>query len=152
MLYAICFRITGNAEDSEDLMQECFIEAFQKQRQLKDVERQKAWLCSIARNKSINYVQRNKQRYTIDLQSDITQSDEDTDDFNWFDIDQNLIREEIDKLPPGYRTICMLYLFEDLSHEEIAKTLGINPSTSRSQYFRAKKMLQINLITHLQHG
>jgi RNA polymerase sigma factor (sigma-70 family) len=151
-LYTICLRITGNAQDSEDLMQECFIDAFRKLKQLKNTESQKAWLCAMARNKAINYVQRNKHLYTIDLPTNITPLEEDPEDFNWSELTQNQILAEIDRLPPGYRTICVLFLIEDISHEEIAKTLGISASTSRSQYSRAKKLLQNSLIKHLQHG
>lgn len=47
----------------------------------------------------------------------------------------------IKELPPGYRTILNLYVFEDKSHKEIASLLGIKESTSASQYHRAKHML-----------
>jgi len=45
-------------------------------------------------------------------------------------------------LPEGYRTILNLFAIEGMSHKEIALQLGINESTSRSQYTRAKKALQ----------
>jgi RNA polymerase sigma-70 factor (ECF subfamily) len=49
-------------------------------------------------------------------------------------------------LPVGYRTVLNLYAIEGYSHKEIAGMLGIEESTSRSQYTRAKTMLEAILI------
>lgn len=48
----------------------------------------------------------------------------------------------IQELPPGYRTVFSLYVFEDMTHREIAKQLGIKENASRSQYSRAKSYLK----------
>ena len=48
----------------------------------------------------------------------------------------------IGSLPDGYRTVLNLYVFEGMTHREIALRLGIKESSSASQYFRAKRMLQ----------
>ncbi len=51
----------------------------------------------------------------------------------------------IKSLPEGYRAIFNLYAIEGFSHKEIAEQLGIAEATSRSQYFRAKTILQNKL-------
>ena len=48
----------------------------------------------------------------------------------------------VKQLPPGYRAVLNLYVFEQQSHREIARRLGISESTSASQFLRAKKQLQ----------
>jgi RNA polymerase sigma-70 factor (ECF subfamily) len=48
----------------------------------------------------------------------------------------------IKSLPPGYRTVFNLYIFEEMSHKQIAKELGINEAASRSQFYRAKSLLK----------
>ena len=48
----------------------------------------------------------------------------------------------LQKLPTGFRTILNLYVLEDMSHDQIAKELGIAVSTSRSQLARAKEFLK----------
>lgn len=48
----------------------------------------------------------------------------------------------IQELPKGYSTVFNLYAIEDLSHKEIASMLGISEGTSRSQYVRARNLLQ----------
>ena len=48
----------------------------------------------------------------------------------------------VQKLPNGYRTIFNMYVIEGYSHKDIARELGINEGTSKSQLFKAKQMLQ----------
>jgi len=53
-----------------------------------------------------------------------------------------LVREQLNALPSGYRTILSLYLFEGYDFEEIAQITQLQPSTVRSQYSRGRKKLQ----------
>ena len=57
------------------------------------------------------------------------------------DVPIEIIHRFIRELPPGYRTIFNLYVFEEQSHHEIAQRLGISESTSASQLHRAKAIL-----------
>ncbi|MFX8577836.1 sigma factor-like helix-turn-helix DNA-binding protein, partial [Acinetobacter baumannii] len=52
----------------------------------------------------------------------------------------------INALPDGYRIVFNLNVIEGYSHEEIAKELNIQPSTSRSQLVKARKMLQQQIV------
>ena len=63
------------------------------------------------------------------------------EDLKTEDIPESVIQEMIKKLPDGYRTIFNLYVFEDMSHKEIASMLGIKENSSASQLHRAKAML-----------
>ena len=78
--------------------------------------------------------------------------DIDFDNFNY----QRMI-DHIDNLPDGCRTVFCMYVLDDLAHGEIAELLGIRESSSRSQLFKARKLLQelINqdqlLLTELKH-
>ena len=53
--------------------------------------------------------------------------------------------ELVRELPTGFRTVFNMFAIEGYSHKEIAEALGINESTSRSQFTRAKKLLQKKL-------
>jgi len=52
------------------------------------------------------------------------------------------VKEGIEKLPDGYRTVLSLYLLEGYDHQEIGEILGISESTSKSQLNRAKSKLK----------
>ena len=58
------------------------------------------------------------------------------------DIPREEVLQMIRNLPPGYRTVFNMFIFEEMSHKEIAQSLGINEAASRSQFFRAKTLLQ----------
>ena len=83
---------------------------------------------------------------------------ENESDFN--EIDESIALEEEDrselkaklllilgKLPDGYRTVFNLYTIDNLTHKEIAEHLDISEGTSKSQYFKAKKMIQSLLVS-----
>lgn len=57
----------------------------------------------------------------------------------WYTVD--MIRQTMQQLPDGYRTVLSLYLFEGYDHEEISEILGVAHSTVRTQYLRAKQKL-----------
>lgn len=60
----------------------------------------------------------------------------------WFTVD--IIKQKIQQLPDGYRTVLSLYLMEGYDHEEIAEILNVTHTTVRTQYIRAKqKLLQL---------
>ena len=60
----------------------------------------------------------------------------------WYTVD--MIKQTMQQLPDGYRTVLSLYLFEGYDHEEISEILGVAQSTVRTQYKRAKqKLLQL---------
>ena len=69
-------------------------------------------------------------------------------------ITEQTMLKMIQELPDGYRTVFSLYVFEDMSHREIAKQLGIKEAASRSQYSRAKSSLKdkINEYTAKNNG
>ncbi|HNR73811.1 MAG TPA: RNA polymerase sigma factor, partial [Cyclobacteriaceae bacterium] len=57
-----------------------------------------------------------------------------------FSVEQ--VRDAIEKLPDGYRSVISLYLLEGYDHAEIGEIMGITESTSKSQFNRAKKKLK----------
>ena len=141
-MFNTALRIVNRVPDAEDILQESFTDAF---RQLKLFENRStfgAWLKQIVVYKSIALLK--KQRISlVDLDSTVDTADETPDeDDTWYTAD--LIRQTIQHLPDGYRTVLSLYLLEGYDHEEISEILGVAPSTVRTQYIRAKqKLLQL---------
>lgn len=63
-----------------------------------------------------------------------------------------VLNQMIGELPDGYRVVLNMYVFEQKSHKEIAKELGIKESTSASQYLRAKKLLAKKINDYLNNN
>jgi len=148
-MYNTSIRIIKDEAEAEDIMQESFLTAFQKLNHYKGEVAFGAWLKRIVINNSIDAVQKNKLKTSIDdkdyvlkeYELENVQYEEDEPEHS---IDN--IYKTIDLLPDGYRVILSLYLLEGYDHEEIAGILEISGSTSRSQYIRAKKKLKELLI------
>jgi RNA polymerase sigma-70 factor (ECF subfamily) len=139
-MYNICYRITNNPDDAEDVLQEAFLSAFRNLQSFKGESSFGAWLKRIVVNSSINHVKKSRILYTQLNGHDVEHESEINDNELILEIDR--IKEALQQLPDGFRTVLSLYLFEGYDHREIAEILNISESTSKSQYNRAKKRLK----------
>lgn len=139
-MYNICYRITNDPDDAQDVLQEAFLSAFRNLKSFKGESSFGAWLKRIVVNSSINHVRKQKMIFTPLEGHDAEPESEIRDDEIILEIDR--VKEGVQQLPDGFRTVLSLYLFEGYDHREIAGILGITESTSKSQYNRAKKKLK----------
>ncbi len=151
-MFNTAFRICGNQEDAEDALQESFVNAFKHLKSYRGDATFGAWLKRIVVNKSLTIVKKSSSE-SIMLQ-EYSESNEWVND-SLDDIDNysvEVIRSAIMNLPPGFRSVITLYLFEGYDHEEIGQILGVAESTSKTQYKRAKDKLRMILNEQLKYG
>ncbi|HRH12137.1 MAG TPA: sigma-70 family RNA polymerase sigma factor [Bacteroidia bacterium] len=145
-LLGICCRYVKDRDDAEDILQETFIKIFHNISSLKQIESAEGWMKRIAVNSSIAFL-KEKQKIKFESADKLYIAEENTEEE---EIDKDIKTEQIlaclNLLPDGYRAVFNLYLVDGLSHKEIAEKLGIQEASSRSQYFKARKLL-IELIT-----
>jgi RNA polymerase sigma-70 factor (ECF subfamily) len=144
-MFNTCLRIVNNIAEAEDVLQESFTEAF---RNLQNFEYRTSfggWLKQICINRSINQLKKRKVAWVDIDGTDIHNKTEDSFiDEQEIEFKVEKVKRSILALPDGYRTVLSLYLLEGYDHEEIAEILNVAPSTTRTQYTRAKqKLLQI---------
>ncbi len=139
-MYNICYRITNDPDDAKDVLQEAFLSAFNNLSSFKGESSFGAWLKKIVVNSSINHVKK-KKILSISLDGHDVEHEEPVQDHEII-LEIDRIREALQQLPDGFRTVLSLYLFEGYDHREIADILDISESTSKSQYNRAKKRLR----------
>ncbi|WP_430909676.1 RNA polymerase sigma factor [Maribacter sp. 2-571] len=138
-MYNIGYRMLGNKEDAEDIVQESFVRAFKNLETFNYDSTFGAWLKRIVINSSINHLKA-KRIPIVPLEAHefhLTEEEMVVDT----EIDIQKVKKGIAELPMGYKQIINLYLIEGYDHIEIGAVLGISPSTSKSQYHRAKKKL-----------
>lgn len=139
-MYNTSLRVVGNEQEAEDIMQESFFKAFDKISTYKNEVSFGAWLRRIVINASIDSLK--KKRITLIPIEEAYGIDTESSDDSEFSIENiELLKSSIEKLPEGYKLVLNLHLIEELDHDEIASTLGITASTSRSQLARAKQRL-----------
>ena len=144
-MLGVCYRFAKNREDAEDMLQEGFIKVFTQLHQYRNEGALEGWIRRIIVHTCINVLKKNKKfsdcvdiihANSIFIKEDMIPSI----------MQAKQVVECIRLLPLGYRTVLNLYAIEGYSHKEIAKMLEIEESTSRSQYTRAKAMLEDVLI------
>ena len=140
-MLVVCYRYAHNREDAEDMLQEGFIKIFYQIHTFENRGALEGWIRRIIVHTCINHLKKNKRfNESVDLihASSIQVREENIPSI----IQAKEIVECIRLLPLGYRTVLNLYAIEGYSHREISNMLDIEESTSRSQYTRAKAMLE----------
>ena len=144
-MLAVCYRYAHNREDAEDMLQEGFIKVFLQIHTFENRGAFEGWIRRIIVHTCINILKKNKKfnesvdiihAHSLHVREDSVSSI----------VQAKQVVECIRMLPIGYRTVLNLYAVEGFSHREIAGMLEIEESTSRSQYTRAKTMLEDILI------
>jgi RNA polymerase sigma-70 factor (ECF subfamily) len=131
-------RIVGSQEEAEDILQESFLIAFQKLKEIRSDAEFGGYLKKVVVNRSIDLVRKKKP----DLSSlDNVQVADSAEEESCVKYDPAVLSECIADLPSGFRVVLTLYLFENYSHREIAEFLNISEGTSKSQYNRARQKL-----------
>lgn len=145
-VYTVCHRYVNHHQDAEDVVSEVFHRIFKNMEKLSDTRDQglKRWIQTIAINESLRFIKRRKPiAYTTD-ENLMTESVYSGYGSN-AEPSMNSIKQAVNSMPMGYRTIFLLNVVEGLSHSEIAVHLGISRNTSKSQLLKAKKYLQNKL-------
>ncbi len=144
-MLSVCYRFAQNREDAEDMLQEGFIKVFTQIHTFQNKGAFEGWVRRIVVHTCINFLKKNKKfNESVDL--DYATAVELREETIPSIMQARQIIECIRLLPIGYRTVLNLYAMEGYSHKEIGMMLDIEESTSRSQYTRAKSMLETILV------
>mgnify|MGYP001389058469 CR=1 FL=1 len=144
-MLSVCYRYAKNREDAEDMLQEGFIKVFTQIRQFQNRGALEGWIRKIIVHTCINNLKKNK-KFTDSVDIIYANSIQIREDAIPSILQAKQVIECIRMLPMGYKTVLNLYAIEGYSHKEIGNMLDIEESTSRSQYTRAKAMLEDILI------
>lgn len=141
-MMAVCARYVSDRETAKDLFQDAFIKVFSNISAYTASGSFAGWIRRIFVTTALEYLRKNdalKQSINLD---DIDYSIEHEDVTILDRISANELMKCVEALPNGYRTVFNLYAIEGYAHAEIANMLDISENTSRSQFMRARKMLQ----------
>ena len=144
-MLAVCYRFAHNREDAEDMLQEGFIKVFSQIHTFQNKGAFEGWIRRIIVHTCINHLKKNRKfNESVDIihATGVQVREESVPSI----VQAKQIIECIRLLPIGYRTVLNLYAIEGYSHKEISGMLDVEESTSRSQYTRAKQMLEDILI------
>lgn len=139
-MYNTALRIVNKTADAEDVLQDSFTDAFMQLSSFEHKSTFGAWLRQIVVFKSISFLKKQRMSF-VDMEKakDMPEETELDETEVWYTVD--MIKQTMQQLPDGYRTVLSLYLFEGYDHEEISEIMGVAQSTVRTQYIRAKQKL-----------
>ncbi len=152
MVYSTAVRLVANEAQAEDIAQEVFIKAHEHWESLQGSPTAGGWLKTVATNMSINHIQRYKKRWSFfsDL---VHRSDEGEERevefaapdtfFDAMDATERRARLEaaLEKLPDHQRIPLVLFHFEDMPYEDIAKKLRVSLSKVKTDILRGREAL-----------
>ena len=145
VLFGICLRYAADRAEAEDILQESFTKILIKISGFGDKGSFEGWMKRIVVNTAIsNYHKNKKHNQTSDIDS-VSDSFYQESEIWAQDFTPEELMKVINSLPTGYRTVFNLYAIEGFRHKEISEKLEIDVNTSKSQYSRARKLIQSKL-------
>ena len=151
-MLSVCRQYVRNLDQAEEVMLSGFLKVFLNLKNFRSEGSFEGWIRRIMVNESLSFL-RKEQRLKF--------TDEEQGSGNALpvayvesELEVEEIQRLIDQLPEGYKTVFVLYAIEGYKHSEIAELLRISESTSKSQLFKARKLLQskVDQVNKLSYG
>ena len=143
-MFVVCLRYFKQRSQAEDALQDAFIKVFVKLSEFKNEGVLEGWVRRIVVNTCLDHIRKN-----LKFQSDVSMGDVEykieQQEFTVENLMANDLIKLIQTMPEGYKVVFNLFAIEGYSHQEIAATLGISESTSKSQYLRARGYLKARI-------
>jgi len=143
----VCMHYAADRSEAEEILHDGFLRAFKYLKTLEEDRAFSGWFRKILVRQAINHFQRRQRReahlrnYTEELRETSVRNE----------AEHMLSKDDalrcLQQLPPSYRIVTTLYVLEGYTHREIAEELGISEGTSKSNYFKARKLLR-NMVEH----
>lgn len=141
LMMGLCMRYASSREVAEDILQDSFIKVFQKFDLYKEDGPLGAWIRRVVLNTALQHYRDTKNlRMHVQIDTAYDVSSDFDDALTMLSIEE--LSQKIQRLPDGCRLVFNLYAIEGYKHNEIADQLNISSGTSKSQYSRARSLLQ----------
>lgn len=142
-MIVVCLRYSKTTAEAEDILQEGFVKVFQGIKNFRQESKLETWITRIMVNTALN--QQRKKLYLFPM-VDVEELDLPEDEVSISSIHFTQLLEMIQSLPQGCQIVFNLFAIEGYNHKEIAALLQISEGTSKSQYARARSLLQQKLL------
>lgn len=150
-MLSVCRYYISDVQHAEEVMLNGFFKVFSKLKMFQNNGSFEGWIRRIMIREAISFLRKQKNiEFSIE---DIQVEDKQSNNIN-AEIEVAEIQQLIDALPEGYRIVFVMYAIEGYKHQEISEMLNISVGTSKSQLFKARKMLQkkINQLNKTSNG
>ena len=158
----IVIKMIPGAEDRKDLAQDVYLKAFNHLGSFRFQSKLSTWIAQIAYNTCLSWIEKKKPTLNGDLQdmeflineggsTPLMRIAEKDPERQTAERDlSRILQKEIEKLPPIYRVLIVLFHQENMRYDELVSITGLPEGTVKSHLFRARKMLRENLLMNYQ--
>jgi len=145
-MYNVCLRFSRSGHEAEEILQEGFIKVFSALHQYRDEGSFEGWVRKIMVNTALQRYRKRASMHAV-VSLDLTEELPVPEDE---DVVTRLTAKEllgmVQELPPAYRMVFNLYVFEGYQHKEIASLLSISEGTSKSNLHDARRWLRDKIL------
>ncbi len=148
VLSLFAFRLTGDEQEAEDIVQDCFVSLWSRRHALDHIDSIRSYLYTAVRYQCIRYRKKIRSTNMQDAASAPEIADENLN-IEALVVMAETVREIyslIDLLPPRMQQVFRLYYLEGKSYQEIGKLLKTDPETVRNQRFKALQLIRKTII------
>ncbi|WP_432277231.1 RNA polymerase sigma factor [Glaciecola petra] len=138
-IYGLCSRLCADRSQAEDATQEVFIQLWQKIKNFNGESKFSTWLHSVATNITISYIRKQKGWWQKMMNIEDSPYQEQIAEASMNSIDLEAL---VKRLPERARLVFVLHAIEGYRHEQIAEILDMAIGTSKTQFHRARKLLE----------
>ena len=147
-MMVVCLRYSKSTQEAEDILQEGFVKVFQGLKGFRSEAKLETWMTRIMVNTALNH--HRKKLYLFPM-VDVEKADLVENELSLPRLGFTELLQMIQSLPQGCQVVFNLFAIEGFSHKEIAEQLGISEGTSKSQYARARMLLQEKILRESNH-
>lgn len=140
-MMGVCLRYVNDRETARDILQDGFVKVFAGMDSYTASGSFEGWMRRIFVNCALEYLRKSdvlREATNLDNTAELIHPDSSVIS----DMSAEELMKLVRELPVGFRTVFNMFAIEGYSHKEIGEMLNITESTSRSQYTRAKQLLQ----------
>jgi len=139
----VCLRYAKDSELAKDLLQDAFIKVFSKIKSYNGVGSLEGWIRRIVVNNAIDEFRKKKNDFFLmESIENFSETEEEEDDEKEVKLKASQVIEALQELTPAYRAVFNMFVFEEMTHAEIAEKVGISVGTSKSNLSKAKRNLK----------
>jgi RNA polymerase sigma-70 factor (ECF subfamily) len=148
-LYALAYRLVGNADDASDVVQEAYLRAYRYLRKFRGDASFRTWTYRITANCAATLLARRARTRQVELDDELPLADlrpeRDPEAAANATADRDRLVGALGELPETLRLVVVLRDVYDLPHEDIARELGISPTAAKVRLHRARRRLREQL-------
>jgi RNA polymerase sigma-70 factor, ECF subfamily len=142
-VFLICLGFSHNQWDAQELAQEAYLQAQKRLHQLRQPDAAKAWICRLTRNLCLDHLRAQRWRRFLGLE-EVKEQSHNMNPAILLEMQEQicLVKKAIRQLPQKLREVFVLRTYAELSYDEIAQTLSLNPGTVMSRLSRARTLVK----------